>query len=394
MKNLFKRSAAVLIVALLISASVQKGNDNPIPNQEPPFKIKLSSFLTKPGEIKLSQMVENISYISLKTPEETPMDMVRNVYVKKKNIFVIDRSYSIFIFDKSGKFIRKINHAGRGPGEYSLLLFTYNEDKELIVIGTRGKVLFYDMNDKLINSININELFSSIEWLSNDLYVLKMINFRQEGDPSAMSTIVLNGNGEVITQHKYYVTEKPNESVKGFEVPRLFKCNEGVLVSEQYNDTTYLITKDCNRIPYLIFDYGEYKASRHEIEGPPPISVKGDMKHVLHVQTALCSKYVYIQFWYKGVQYFGIWDLLNKKAMKFPFEENFAGIEDDLDNGIPFVLPYDFNGTLLDLIYPQKLMQSTNKPRKGSDLEALSEVTRIDDNPIIRIFTVKQKIQF
>jgi hypothetical protein len=387
-----KTALSILAILSFIICSGQKGNDKVIMYEGVPYEVDWSAFLKNPGRITaLSSIATGISYISLKTPPGEPLGQISRVIFMKDNILIADATKAIFVFDRIGNFIRKISHVGRGPGEYMFIDgLTIDGLNNQIVVGGITKLIFYDMQGNFVKDVPVaGERFGETVWIGKDLYVLKLNNIKREGDTSAMSTIVVNSMGDLVTRHRYYVKEKTT-----FILPpsgRLVKYGDGILVTEPFNDTIYMVTGNGNRIPYIINNYGTYRASREYAEGA---STAKDTKYILQPQTAIFPGYAYVSFWYKGSRNFGLWDLKNRKAMIFPTTELNIGVKDDIDNGPPFLNPRDFSsGIFIDIIEPVNLLKDNSiVARKGSALETLMKNMKIDDNPVIRIINMKPKI--
>ncbi len=58
-------------------------------------------------------------HIVLETIEESALNRINKLIVHDNRIYILCGGMkSVFIFDKQGQFIRRINHVGKGPGEY------------------------------------------------------------------------------------------------------------------------------------------------------------------------------------------------------------------------------------------------------------------------------------
>ena len=401
MRNPLTKLFLWLNIAIFITSCSSHKENNGLSNPVGiPYTIDLTQFIEKPDGLKgISSIADSITYVVLRTNPDEPMDQIRKVILRSKYIFIIDSESSIFIFNHSGKFIRKINHRGRGPGEYYAPLFTFNDYNAEIVIWAPGKVLFYNVDDSLLKTLKIKENLQNFRWLDKDLYLLKQFNFGMESDTSAISSFVINSNGDLVASHKYFVKEKPPLKRSGGIEPCYFVTyNEGILISEPYNDTIYLINHDGLRLPFSIYNFGSHKAPREVIEGLPPIQLREDMKYIRQLSNFIFSKYALVRFYYQGVIYQGIWDFNKEKAMTFSVSEASGGIEDDIDSGLPcrLIISYgdDFNGLVLDIINPMDLLMSKSiKPRRGSDLEKIKNNLTIYDDPILRIIHLKTKIE-
>ncbi len=97
----------------------------------------------------LSAIVDSVEYIRLETNEHSAMAEIREIVIKDKYIYVreIDRK-TIFIFDKMGKYVTKLDKRGDGPDQYATLdQFLVDDDETYIEIldyrGQKSRILRY-----------------------------------------------------------------------------------------------------------------------------------------------------------------------------------------------------------------------------------------------------------
>jgi hypothetical protein len=70
-------------------------------------------------EMYLSEVAEDIDFVPLETTDECVIGREPKLFFSDKYILVYDgQQKAIFLFDKNGKYLRKIGNRGQGPGEY------------------------------------------------------------------------------------------------------------------------------------------------------------------------------------------------------------------------------------------------------------------------------------
>lgn len=115
--------------------------------------------LTKEEEIPLSSLFKTVKIIPLETNKESLIASLDNMQVHKEIIYILDKKlYKLFLFDKTGKFLRTIGRVGDAPGEYVSL-----EDYS---IDTKNDVIYLlDRQTKKINKHKIpsGEYISSLK---------------------------------------------------------------------------------------------------------------------------------------------------------------------------------------------------------------------------------------
>jgi hypothetical protein len=361
-----------------------------------PFRLNWTAFLNNQEKItKLSSIANSISYIRLETTDSVKIGNVRKVIITKQNLFILDQTFSIFVFSLDGKYRNKISHVGRGPGEYpSLSGFTVDEKNNIVAVLSNRKILFYNFSGQFVKDTEVEGQPVSVEWIGDNRYLVMMhVAVINEDDPAPCSSVVIDSDGKTIARHPYYVKEKRSKTARIAWVSRISKISEGVLVNELFNDTTYIVRTAAKRIPYIINDFGNFRPPREYLEGPD-YNPRQDTKYILRPDLYPFSNYAYISFGYKGQSYFGIWDFKNKAALSIPYSDSEKGLKDDLDSGLPYINPLQSGDQLFDILQPVKLLSDkTIQSRPGSQLEAIMKDLKVDDNPIIRILNMKSIIK-
>ena len=111
----------------------------------------------KTNESALSEIAKSVTAIPLETNSDCLISHVRKVKFTNKYIYVSDNRY-LYQFDIKGKFIRKINHVGRGPGEISTFTdFFIEKNSDNIIIATLRKLQQYNSSGTLTDEIPIQD---------------------------------------------------------------------------------------------------------------------------------------------------------------------------------------------------------------------------------------------
>ena len=107
----------------------------------------------------------DVEYIALETNDDflnqgRVMDIGKEIIAVKNQV----DDGNIYIYDRHGKALRKINHKGQGPGEYtSISTITLDEDNEEIFVNDTNmrKIYVYDFYGNFKRSFNHQEGFGS-----------------------------------------------------------------------------------------------------------------------------------------------------------------------------------------------------------------------------------------
>jgi len=399
----------LISLTIMIAFLVFSGCDQPKKSlsADLPYQINWPDFLDNPGDLtKLGSIAESIDYIALKTPDSVKVGMMFEMRITKTNIFVLDQTFSLFVFDLEGNFQTKINHLGRGPGEYPGLHGSMvNVENDLIGLHFGPKVFFYDFqgNPVKVTDIKSENYPVSANWLTDDKYVGLMNVAPLTGDSlDDVSTIIFDPEGNVLKKERYTVQEKRPESMTSWveRLGILTRINDGVLVKEPYNDTTFLIDENLERVPFIINYFGKHRAPREFLESPESYKLSesympsNSANYIISYKSFVYPDFFFVTFKNNNRNYTGIWDIKNMEAFSVPD----AGLIDDLDFGPPFVSPRDRvvannPDEMVDLLEPVKLLSDPAiNPREGSQLAEIMEDLSINDNPIIRIVKTKTEI--
>ena len=137
---LLKNLIACNIILLLLSCNSEKKTDC----------LTISVNTDTEVSLALSQISENIEAIELEVTDESLLREVSRV-LYSSDFIIIQEWKSIMLFDKNGKFIRRIGSVGQGPGEYvSISSIAADFDSKKIFVFFDGKFLCYDFEGNFI----------------------------------------------------------------------------------------------------------------------------------------------------------------------------------------------------------------------------------------------------
>lgn len=165
----------LFILNILLTAFVSCTNSTP---QESVVVIDLDKDVQK--TIKYSSFVDSISYIPLETTDSCLIGHVKDIQIADSFIFVLDKKQPIiFIFDRYGHYLSKIDRRGQGPGEYGWIVqFYYNENRKSISVCTASgscKIIEYDLQGNLINEFSNNYFVGDLYQFDNGDYLVSRI---------------------------------------------------------------------------------------------------------------------------------------------------------------------------------------------------------------------------
>ena len=184
--------------------------------------------------LMLSEIIDSIEYVKLETSEESIMSKVGEIKVGNKYIYCRDYNLkSIFIFNRKGKFISKLDRLGDGPDQYQHLdKFIINDNEtEIEILDFRGdksriityaidslefkstKPLFIPTSNSVRKEKDKNTYYFSTQQIPNEIgdevtnSDIIVVNIGQEPIPLLQKKIETNGtlyspNTESLTTNK------------------------------------------------------------------------------------------------------------------------------------------------------------------------------------------------
>jgi hypothetical protein len=363
--------------------------------------LNLAESFSRKEEVNLSRFVNGIKYIKLETTSESMIGGYAQFEVT--NDFVIVRQmgpsskWQILLFDKAtGKFLREIGKAGRGPGEFAMYsLIPFNPvKKEIYATDTRGNILIYNLNGVYTGKIVIPEFkkdepvaFTSI--LDYDTFVMQVVN---TSGSEKRKLLLLSSNGKTKTFPNKLMLD--TTKIKRIISPppwgfgNFYIWDNKTNFIELYCDTLYQITKN-SMIPRYFFDWGKYNS---------PYSKQlwlSDRQHFydyFYITKILENKsYIFVQTNFKGDNYTLFVEKANDKVTfcKTP-ESGVSGFHDDI-NGLMTVFPHGFTpmNEMVWIIQPVSLLKWLKEDSKRADkaYKKLLWLKDIDEtsNPVIAI---------
>jgi hypothetical protein len=110
----------------------------------------------KDEPLLLSAITDDMTAIELEVTDNSLIVQAYKTLLCNDYIIILNRLRSqrdeILLFDKGGKFIRRIGSMGQGPGEYTRIsdLTVDTEKEQLYVVATNGRLICYDLNGRTV----------------------------------------------------------------------------------------------------------------------------------------------------------------------------------------------------------------------------------------------------
>lgn len=205
-------------------------------------------------ELAYRELIDSIRYISL-GDECGVMGNIANIITYKGRFYIQEEQFDrVFIYDDTGRCLKKIDNKGRGPGEYLRIeSIDINTEKEelMLVDGMSDKLFFYDLdgNFKSIHSIRYFQTENTL-CLRDSVFLhisAPSQNFGNEG-LYGYALVLSKGNENFLKGYRYLPLQV---GYKGGG--QIFKGYERSCYHPIYSDTIYQILSDTTYGPIFYF---------------------------------------------------------------------------------------------------------------------------------------------
>lgn len=136
---------------------------------------------------QFSEILKNPTFVQLDTIKAAQYGAITSITVLNNNIYIYDGEYSksLYSFNLNGDFISKVDHLGRGPGEYITPVdYDINESNGdmSILSWSMRKILIYDKNGNFKKQLRFENPFTSFVILPDKIYSLDPFPKKPGGD--------------------------------------------------------------------------------------------------------------------------------------------------------------------------------------------------------------------
>ena len=357
--------------------------------------------------LHLSDIVDSLSYIKLATDTSNLIGVIDKIIPLKDRILIVDKdiTQTIYIFDKSGKFIRKINKKGRGPGEYLSLndVAVDVSNKRLIVHDDMAqKISIFTYEGEFIEKIRLDFITTSIAYLGNNRLACycDYINNPNYSIRSKSPNLILFDLQTRKTQSKLFF----NSTINRLGITGLINnlsstySNDTVHLIMPLNDTVYSICNNKVQPEYYV-DLGvtpqmrELQRTASSSKSAQEASQEDSKPQYPVICNMLESdSVVYLFYRHNNKSYYGFYNP-RRKTFKEGVRiwekntDNRIPVVNDLDKTIPF-MPMATDGKnfyyVMESFYFDYFRNSDNP-----QIANLSKTITANDNPVIVVAHIK-----
>lgn len=352
--------------------------------------VTINSEFTDTSKVKFDDFFTFDNYVILESTPEALFGRIDKLVIKGDRIYITSL-FSLYTFDKNGKFITKLDRYGRANNEYlSINDFIVNDDLSLTVYdGMQGKLITYKDNE-YVSSRDIDKGQGIIE-LGNNMRIISVgSGFADNTNDSPCRYIVKDGDETIAVSVPFSEHLLGRLYTYGMGKSDFYKFDDNIYATPQLNDTVYTINKLNGEIkPFVAFNFpgverpqinwskanvDKYLSALDELKETPsqPFCFYKFGDHVM-------VKYILIP---GGTRYV----IADGEKVLYHFNPSVDVNKLPLNNVIPFINENDGNtGQMISVLIPSYLKSLTqeNDPVNYRLVNEIGSKITDDSNPVL-----------
>ena len=209
----------------------------------------------------------DVEYVVLETNDEflnqgIVLDVGKEIILVKNRI----NDGDIFVYNRHGQALRKINHKGQGSEEYILVAtITLDEDNGEMFINDpfKRKIIVYDLDGKFKRSFNHKDSPGTLFYTALFIYDKDNLICYDKYNEEIAFVLISKQNGSITKEIKIPFKEKIllqttfqageySRTVGVTSYPSIIPYNGNWLLLELSSDTVYAFLKDFSLSPYIV----------------------------------------------------------------------------------------------------------------------------------------------
>lgn len=188
-------------------------------------------------DIQTSRFFSDCKPVVLETNENSLLREISKSYLTPKHLF-IKSDHSLFIFNRKGEFVHKIDKSGNGPEEYARLSdFDVDEEKGCIYILDKAnqKIVTYNFQGECLNSFPIG--IWAIKFVKDSQDQFYIYSGNEAGESNSYKFNLLSHDSAAA---RFWEIDDHKKGYLHVNSARNFYWKEGIpFFYEAFNDTIY-----------------------------------------------------------------------------------------------------------------------------------------------------------
>jgi len=266
MKNLSTILAIILFIITGLGSCQQSSG-----NKSDDFITVDVTKTSYPKEELILQDFMDVEYIALETADDFLCQGIVTA-IGKDVIIVVNQipDGDIFIFDRTGKGLRKINRRGQGSEEYVFVMgyILDEENGELFINDASLKILVYDLYGNFKRSIQKEGNYSKIFNFDKENLICDIIYRDNDGEATDRPSFVIisKQDGSIVhdiqipfiqkitttVTSKFTIDDSGSRIVSPLGYPSINLYQNSLILTEPSSDTIFSLLPNYSMIPFMV----------------------------------------------------------------------------------------------------------------------------------------------
>ena len=397
------KTTIILLIILLLQIFISCQN-----SYHPTLLSGIENIDINPNDIRMenafaSKYIDSCQYIPLESSDSVMIGNIKQIFEDKDRFYIHDvTSDIIFIFEKTGKYLTKIDRNGRGNDEYIKLTEMYLDpiNSDIIILCDRSQSLIrYNRNGNFINRTENKFITSAFASINSDTIIAYAGRLPNE---SIFSSTYPNGylivtmhNGKIINK---FLENKFDPIYLNYvsKTNYFFNFSDTLSLIEDFSNTIYRIVSSSKIKPRYSVTFGKYTIPMNfntPIEKVKEIistyqknpSTWCDIEKVIEKNNILLFHY-----YYEDLMHYAIYIKSQKQIQTIgPIWVN------DIDGiGMPTICNSSLDNTLIGFIESHIFIDLVKNSKKPSShvVNISHKLTEMDNPVLVKVF-LKQDIK-
>ena len=351
--------------------------------------------LDNPIKLELNRIIDSVSFVRLETNKNCMVGKIDEILFMDSTMIVVDQrtSRAAFVFDYDGQYISKLSNLGNGPKEYLDITYVFKMSDSVVAIQDRikKKVFCFNRNGEFLYDFRASYVGGDMEYIDENTYVHDVrgvghIEGYNEGDYAYVTSDkgyhMIYGIGRNTYSKKMNYTQGKH----------LYRYNDTIYGVPNFEKVVYQLGPNCASAKYVldivsadVMDF-DYKTSEDVIK--------------------LEQQYPFFKGEFIELDNYSFFRIRNKRGWYHVFYDHNSGVAYTAGYSYnhPFVLffnkPYltDSGNCLVTSETAPALLRYKEQFYDGAsveirkDLDLLYNDMKVDDNPVLFFYHLKDKI--
>lgn len=269
---------ALLAISCLIF-SCQKPH-----NQSDLITFDTAGAFSKERTVRLDEIAASIETLELETNDDALITYIIDIILNDKYIAIVENK-SCLLFDRNGKFIRKVGSMGEGPEEFTNIGNVLMDEECIHVFDSyTNRLLSYRLaNGEYVKTLQLSD---GVNYLTSfyDGQFIGYIRRMTGGEKNRLLLFDQQGNKtDSLPYYKLY--DMPEVVVMVYNECQFFKKDGEYYLGEFFNDTIFRIDREFLLHPVYVAEMGEHgfpEEKRYQVTDPTK-PIFGDSKIISQV---------------------------------------------------------------------------------------------------------------